>query len=65
VHDRAQLLKGAGEDGGGLGLAGLQSSLLVCGLVEPGFDEARPVLAEVIVGDLVVVLNHLANLYIQ
>jgi hypothetical protein len=34
-------------------------------LVEPGLHEARPVLAEVSVRELVVVLNHLANLYIQ
>jgi hypothetical protein len=65
VDDGSQLLKGSGEHGGGLGLSGGQASLLVSGLVEPGFNEARPVLAEVLVGELVVVLNHLADLYIQ
>ena len=65
MDNRSELLDWSGEDGGSLGLSGLQSSLLVCWLVEPGLHEAAPVLAEVIVGDLVVVLNHLANLYIQ
>lgn len=65
MDKRSQLLNRSREDGGSLGLSGLQSSLLVSGLVEPGLDEALPVLTEVGVGELVVVLNHLANLYIQ
>jgi hypothetical protein len=65
VDDGSQLLEGSGGGSGGLGLSGGNSSLLVSGLVEPGLNEARPVLAEVSVGELVVVLNHLANLYIQ
>jgi hypothetical protein len=65
VDNWSQLLQRSGEDSGGLGSSGLHSSLLVSGLVEPGLNEARPVLAEVSVGELVVVLNHLANLYIE
>ena len=65
IDKGSELLNGSGEDCSSLGLSGLGSSLLVCGLVEPGFHEARPVLAEVSVRELVIVLNHLANLYIQ
>lgn len=64
MNDGSQLLKGSGEDSGSLGSSGLHSSLLVSGLVEPGLHEAGPVLSEVSVGELVVVLNHLANFYI-
>ena len=65
MHDWAELVQGAGEHGGGLGLAGVQSALLVSGLVEPGLHKALPMFAEVSVRELVVVLNHLADLYIQ
>jgi len=65
VDEGSQKLNRSGEDGGSLCLSSMQSSLLVSGLVEPGLDESGPVLAEVGVGELVVVLNHLANLYIQ
>lgn len=65
MDDGSKLLKGSGEGSGSLGSSGLQSSLLVSRLVEPGLHEAGPVLAEMSVGELVVVLNHLANLYIQ
>ncbi len=65
VDEGSELLNGSGEDSGSLGLSSLGPPLLVCGLVEPGLHEARPVLAEVSVRELVVVLNHLANLYIQ
>ena len=65
MDDGSEFLNRSGEDSGGLGLSGGDSPLLVGGLVEPGFNEARPVLAEVLVGELVVVLNHLADLYIQ
>lgn len=65
MDDGSQLLKRLGEGSGSLCSSGLHSSLLVSGLVEPGFHEAGPVLTEVSVGELVVVLNHLANLYIQ
>lgn len=65
MDDGSQLLKGSGEGSGSLNSSGLNSSLLVSGLIEPGFHESGPVLAEVSVGELVVVSNHLANLYIQ
>ena len=65
MDNGAKLLEGSGEYGGSLRSPRSHSSLLVGGLVEPGLDEAGPVLAEMSVGDLVVVLNHLANLYIQ
>lgn len=65
MHDGSEFLEGSGENGGSLGSSGSHSSLLVSGLIEPGLNETGPVLAEVSVGELVVVLNHLANLYIQ
>jgi len=60
VDNWSKLLNRAGEDSGGLVSSGLDSALLVGGLVEPGLHEARPVLAEVSVGELIVVLDHLA-----
>ena len=65
MDDGSELLKGSGEDCSSLVSSGEDSSLLVSGLVEPRLNEARPVLTEVVVWELVVVLNHLGNLYIQ
>lgn len=67
MNKRSQLLKRAREKSGSLSLSSLNSSLLVGWLIEMGLHEAgaEPVLAEVSIRELVVVLNHLANLYIQ
>jgi hypothetical protein len=67
VNKRSELLKRSGEESSSLSLSSLNSSLLVCRLIEVGLHEAgaEPVLAEVSIRELVVVLNHLANLYIQ
>ena len=67
MNKRSQLLKRSGEKSGSLSLSSLNSSLLVGGLIKVSLDEARaePVLAEVSIRELVVVPNHLANLYIQ
>ena len=65
IHQGSQQLNRSGEHSGSLCLSVVRSSLLVSGLVEPRLHKARPVLAEVSVRELIIVLNHLANLYIQ
>jgi len=44
----AKKREGADTKGGSLGLAGIAATELATGLVEPGFDSALPVLAEVV-----------------
>ncbi len=61
MNNGSELLKRSGENSGCLGLSGKTSSLLSCGLVEPGLHESLPVLTEMGVGKLIIVLNHLAN----
>ena len=65
IHQGSQQLNRSGEHSGSLCLSVVRSSLLVSGLIEPALHEARPELAEVSVWELIIVLNHLANLYIQ
>jgi hypothetical protein len=55
----AELVDGAGSDGGSLSSASVAASLLLAGLVEVHADAALPILAEVVVGDLLVVLDGL------
>ncbi len=65
VDEGSKLLSWSGICSSSLGLSRLDSSLLVSGLVEPGLNKARPVLTEMSIRELVVVFNHLANLYIH
>ena len=51
-------IEGTGSDGGSSSSAGFESAVLATGLVEPDADVALPMLAEVHVGDHVVVLHH-------
>lgn len=51
-------IEGTRGDGSGSGPACLESPVLASGLIEPHADVALPVLAQVDVGDDVVVLNH-------
>ncbi len=61
MNDGSELLKRSGESSGGLGSSGEVSSLLSGWLVEPGLNESGPVLSEMNVGELIVVLYHLAK----
>ena len=54
----SECVEGAWGDGSGSGPAGFESAVLPAGLVEPDPDVSLPVLAEVHVGDHVVVLHH-------
>lgn len=55
---RSQPVERSRGDAGSSGPASLQSSALSSGLVEPDADVALPMLAEMDVGEDVVVLNH-------
>eukprot|EP01084_Bolivina_argentea_P086974 157153_1 len=59
----AQEVDGAGSHLLGLGDASVTASLLLGGLVEPGHNVTLPVLAEVLVLDLLVVLHTASNKY--
>ncbi len=67
MNKRSKLFKRSWEESSSLSLSSLNSSLLVGWLIKVSLHEAgtEPVLAEVSIRELVVVLNHLANLYIQ
>ena len=60
MDEGSEFLDGSGEESGGLLLSVKSSSLLSGGLIEPGLHESSPVLSEVSVGELIIVLNHLA-----
>ena len=62
VHHGSELLEGTRESSSGLGSAHLSSSLLVGRLVEVSSDSSLPMLAEVNVGDHVVVFDHFADI---
>ena len=57
-HNRAQLLNGSGVHSFSLGLSLLKSDSLLAWLVEVDSDSELPVLAEMYVGDDVIVLDH-------
>ena len=58
ANSGSEFIERARGSGSGSSSAGLESSLLATGLVEPGSDVALPVLAQMNVGDDVVMLNH-------
>lgn len=57
-HDGAEILDGTGEELGSLGLTRDATGSLLAGLVEVSLDSLLPVLAEMHVGNRVVVLDH-------
>lgn len=58
AHSGPECIEGPGGNGGCSGSAGFESPVLASCLVEPDANVALPVLAQVHVGNHVVVLNH-------
>lgn len=61
MNNWSELLERSREESSSLSLSCMRSSLLSGWLVEPGLNESLPVFTKMYVGELIVVLNHLAN----